>query len=195
MTPRRSPDDTRQALGLQRHAPIWVNLHGLVRRRVERVWALAEHLPDPARVAELHELRIQAKELRYDLEAFAECLPKRAEKSIKSFKRIQDLLGAVHDADVQAEQLLELLGSAARRQRQAVRPLQGHGAAHPELEETAAAMAHEAAEVPVVGLALALADLAVARRALHGELLALWRKLDQDDLRGQLTEAMASVMA
>jgi CHAD domain-containing protein len=51
-------------------------------------------------VAELHEMRVVAKRLRYTLEIFAPLYPDRYEALITVVKEMQELLGGIHDADV-----------------------------------------------------------------------------------------------
>lgn len=54
----------------------------------------------PQRIAELHEMRIAAKRLRYTLEIFAPLYGKRFDKPLKIIKEIQERLGSLHDCDV-----------------------------------------------------------------------------------------------
>jgi CHAD domain-containing protein/predicted phosphodiesterase len=56
-----------------------------------------------------HELRIQAKKLRYSLEIFSDLYPMDLTKEITSLKTFQDLLGSIHDYDVWTETLDRLI--------------------------------------------------------------------------------------
>jgi len=53
----------------------------------------------------LHRLRIAAKNFRYTLDFFKECLGAAAAALIKEFKELQDILGDFHDAVVAAEMI------------------------------------------------------------------------------------------
>ena len=53
----------------------------------------------------LHRLRIAAKNFRYTLDFFKECLGTAAAALIKEFKELQDILGDFHDAVVAAEMI------------------------------------------------------------------------------------------
>ncbi len=68
-----------------------------------------------------HELRIDAKRLRYTLEFFQEVLGPEVEPVIEALVAVQDHLGALHDADVTQRHLREdmekLLKSAGKRQK------------------------------------------------------------------------------
>jgi CHAD domain-containing protein len=67
-----------------------------VRRSVARVRRLGNELTARARPAEIHELRIKAKRLRYELEFFADVYPP-LKQTAKECKALQDLLGGHQD--------------------------------------------------------------------------------------------------
>jgi CHAD domain-containing protein len=108
--------------------------------------------------ADLHELRIQAKKLRYLLE----CAPGLADEerlaaSVNVLKRLQEHLGELHDAAVQCAALTEL-GGASDAAGLAPRTLLWLG----RLTERAAA--REARERSVLPAALEAFDCAAARK-------------------------------
>ena len=61
------------------------------------------HNPDA--VFEHHAMRIAAKKLRYTLETYAPLYRRELKKPIARIKRLQDLLGDIHDCDVWIEQM------------------------------------------------------------------------------------------
>jgi CHAD domain-containing protein len=67
-----------------------------VRGSVGRVRSLGNALMQRARPAELHELRIKTKRLRYELEFFADAYPPLTQAA-KECKAVQDLLGVHQD--------------------------------------------------------------------------------------------------
>jgi CHAD domain-containing protein len=67
-----------------------------VRRSVGRVRSLGNALMQRARPAQLHELRIKTKRLRYELEFFADVYPP-LRQAAKECKAVQDLLGVHQD--------------------------------------------------------------------------------------------------
>jgi CHAD domain-containing protein len=67
-----------------------------VRRSVARVRRLGNPLMERAQAAELHELRIKVKRLRYELDFFADVYPP-LRQTAKESKTFQDLLGAHQD--------------------------------------------------------------------------------------------------
>jgi CHAD domain-containing protein len=71
-----------------------------IRLRLEEFLTYEPHVPYPERSAELHQMRIAAKHLRYTLEVFGPLYDRALRKPIKIVKEIQELLGEVHDCDV-----------------------------------------------------------------------------------------------
>jgi len=67
-----------------------------IRRSVGRVRRLGNQLTVRARPAELHDLRIKAKRLRYELEFFADVYPP-LKQTAKECKALQELLGTHQD--------------------------------------------------------------------------------------------------
>lgn len=59
-----------------------------------------EFIYSPENVEKLHAMRIAGKQLRYSLEIFAPIYNKSLLPHVQVMKDIQDLLGAIHDADV-----------------------------------------------------------------------------------------------
>jgi len=60
---------------------------------------------DETNVAELHAMRISAKHLRYTMEIFESLYGEQIKPFISQVKRLQDLLGSIHDADVWMEMI------------------------------------------------------------------------------------------
>lgn len=78
------------------------NAERIVRARLDELCAFVPAVLDPAAVAELHDMRIAAKRLRYVLEATSDaCFGAYARTAAKRAKELQDLLGEIHDCDVQ----------------------------------------------------------------------------------------------
>jgi CHAD domain-containing protein len=60
------------------------------------------YIREPSRSAELHQMRIAAKHLRYAMESFEPLFKIRLKKPVKAAKAIQEILGDIHDCDVWA---------------------------------------------------------------------------------------------
>lgn len=79
-------------------------------------------LADPSASAEHHAMRIAAKRLRYTIEIVNTVYDKSLGAMLKAVKRIQTLLGDIHDCDVWAARL----DAFAQRQRQRIIDRFGH---------------------------------------------------------------------
>jgi CHAD domain-containing protein len=115
----------------------------------------APFIADPARVHELHNMRIAAKRLRYTLEIFAPCFPHKEYKWLSDqVKSIQEQIGEIHDADVRGPLFQEFM--------------EEHAAKRPEIR---------------IGLEnLARAEM-TQRGQCYQKFLAFWSKLQQHDFK------------
>jgi CHAD domain-containing protein len=86
-SPLRTPSTLRQA---DEH----------VSRRVSELRGHEESVRDPDAILEHHVMRIAAKRLRYTLEAFRLAFGDELRDEISRIKRLQELLGEMHDCDV-----------------------------------------------------------------------------------------------
>ena len=73
---------------------------GAISSRIDTLLSYGDALADPARVREHHAMRIAGKRLRYALEAWSDLYRGALADEIGTLKRIQDLLGELHDCDV-----------------------------------------------------------------------------------------------
>src|SRR5262249_53598408 len=142
-------------------------------------------LRDPAKVTELHDMRIAAKRLRYVLEVTGHCFGKVGEEAETIAKELQGMLGEIHDCDV----LIPRVG-------QAVDELRADDAAAP------AAMSADPDGLPAVarrapgrtryrGLDTLIAALEARRALLHVRFVREWDAVVADGLRERLEERIA----
>jgi CHAD domain-containing protein len=74
-----------------------------VTRLLDNMLAFEPMIHDPKNVTQLHDMRIAAKKLRYTMEVFESVQPSAYGKHIKLIKKLQSLMGDVHDCDVWLE--------------------------------------------------------------------------------------------
>jgi CHAD domain-containing protein len=86
----------------------------LVGREVRRLARWRKRDPATLTDEEMHRVRIAAKRARYALEFFAPALPLEARRGVRRLVRLQDTLGAHHDAVV-AVARIEALAQAVQR--------------------------------------------------------------------------------
>lgn len=158
--------------------------------RIAELWALAEHLPFPDRVRELHDMRIAAKRLRYCFEFFSPCFADLNE-ALKRFKKLQDYLGELHDCDVWVDYLRRQLRDAMAEIVRRRKDLAGFTGASTELGEAAAQLENLLAAGPAQGILMMLGDICERRARLYEALVGYWAELEQAEFRAELTRAVA----
>ena len=126
------------------------NARRIIAVRAQEVLDLAADAQDPSQVKALHDLRIAAKRLRYLLELTG------PPDTVKQLKGLQDVLGDIHDCDVQLPQVRALSRDAPEREARGLRTLAIHLATRraelferfyqgwPELEQTFTPLSHAA---------------------------------------------------
>ena len=126
------------------------NARRIIAVRAQEVLDHAAAAQQPADVKALHDLRIAAKRLRYLLELTGPDAP------VKPLKRLQDLLGEIHDCDVQLPALRVLARESPEREAVGLRTLAIRFATRraelyerfhqgwPELERTFTPLSHAA---------------------------------------------------
>lgn len=103
--------------GLDPRGPLMPNVGGIVSVRLDELRGFAEvALAADASKAQ-HDLRIAAKRLRYVLEIFASCLGGEAKAARDAVKRLQSVLGDLHDCDLMLTKV-EQIGSVTALLRQ-----------------------------------------------------------------------------
>lgn len=113
----------------------------IVRRRLQALLAYEPFVERPEHAEPLHEMRIAAKRLRYSLEVFEPLYAKGPEglkPHIATVKRVQGLLGDLHDCDVWALELPRFGCEEAQRTRRFFGHTRGFARLRPGLELLAA---------------------------------------------------------
>jgi CHAD domain-containing protein len=110
----------RDVEGLDPAEPLAPNLARIVAVRLEELRALAPAALVPGAAAAQHDMRIAAKRLRYVLEIAGPCFGPEAKAARDAAKRLQGVLGDVHDCDVMLPRAAEIasLGAELRTRRE-----------------------------------------------------------------------------
>jgi CHAD domain-containing protein len=134
----------------------------IVAVRLGELCAFMPAARDPQAVHTLHDMRIAAKRLRYVLELFAPAFGPYAQDAAKQAKKLQDVIGEIHDCDVTRPRI-----AALRAELPADDPAQP-------------------------GLAALDRVLAARRDREFVRFLQRWDKLEDKHFRTRLTEAITS---
>jgi CHAD domain-containing protein len=89
----------RKVKGLDPDMPLDAALRRIAEIRLDELHSFERAVHDPEAIEELHDMRIAAKRLRYVLEMSEPVLGPPAAKGAKQAKKLQDVLGEIHDCD------------------------------------------------------------------------------------------------
>ncbi len=98
--------------GLDPAGPLRPNMARIVSVRLDELRGFADDALAPEAGDAQHDMRIAAKRLRYVLEIFASCLGEEADEARRAAKRLQSVLGDLHDCDLMLTKV-EQIGSVA----------------------------------------------------------------------------------
>jgi hypothetical protein len=176
----------RKVKGLEPDGALADNAERIVRVRLDELQSFIPKALHPEEVTALHDMRIAAKRLRYVLEVTAEaCFGPYADTALKRIKELQDLLGEIHDCDVQLPRVQarieELRAADARAVRRRV------PAKADDLDPKYATRAAHARAWR--GLETLAVYLQARRELLYERFLELWTRLERDGFRARLQYA------
>lgn len=178
----------RKVKGIDPDGPAAEEVAKIVAVRLDEVFSFMPKARDPAAVHTLHDLRIAAKRLRYVLELFGDEFGPYAADAAKQAKKLQDLLGEIHDCDVTRPRVAALAEELRAADARHVRALAGPDAKDLDPALTAQAP-HRAAYRGLMTMDVALR---ARRDLLFDRFLARWDKLERDRFRERLLEAITS---
>jgi CHAD domain-containing protein len=168
----------RKVKGLDPDGPLADNAEKIVNVRLDELMSFMPKAADPDEAKALHDMRIAAKRLRYVLEVTGPCFGPYVAKAVDLVKDLQDLLGEIHDCDVQ----LPEAGAVLREL----------------MEEDAAAAGADAkdlARVPnrraYAGLVALQVHLDARRRARFEQFLELWHDAERKGFPARLAFAVS----
>jgi CHAD domain-containing protein len=191
--PRAGAKQAKKA-GLDPDASLQENARLISVQRVATLYGYVPFIHDPSKVAELHEMRIAAKHLRYALEIFRVCFGPDIDQRIEDVKDVQEQIGEIHDCDVLTEVLRrQLSATAQRRDQELVESVMASVSYTERMSSMRERMAEQALRDPRPGLLSLLAHKVEERNRRYGEFLSWWDEAQQADMRGKLYSCIAAV--
>ncbi len=167
-------------------APLADNLQRIVTVRLEELCAFMPTAADPARVTELHDMRIAAKRLRYILDISHDLFGPYVVEATARTKALQTVLGDLHDCDMTLPAVLELIEEARAAD---VANVAAAAAGAPDLDPALLAATAPFADAHR-GLTTMAVYLQARREILFARFLELWRDLEREGFRARLTFAV-----
>jgi len=109
------------------NSPIKSTSDQLLRKKLNKILKDGARITKSSPIDEIHDLRIQFKNLRYLFEFFRSLYPDSMKQLITHFKAFQDYLGRLNDLSIQQEHILTFLQGTGRGkdQRQMIAALGG----------------------------------------------------------------------
>jgi hypothetical protein len=176
----------RKVKGLDPAAPLADNAERIVRVRLDELCSFMPRAADPSEVEALHDMRIAAKRLRYILEITGPCFGSYAKSAVKMTKDLQDLLGEIHDCDVQIPEITEVLERVVTEDAVAIASAAGSVS---DLPPSAVRRAPHRRDY--AGLVALLVHLRARRGLLFARFLELWREYERKGYRARLEFAVS----
>jgi hypothetical protein len=175
----------RKVRGLDPEGTLADNVERIIEVRLDELGSFMPKAADPGEVKALHDLRIAAKRLRYLLEMFSPCFGPYAATAAKRVKRLQDLVGEIHDCDVMLPRVEGLIEELRERDAIDVRRLAGDADdVAPELT------AHAPHAKSFRGLESLAVHLRARRLLLFERFLELWTDLQREGFDARLRFAV-----
>jgi CHAD domain len=176
----------RKVKGLDPAETLADNAERIVLVRLDELCGFMPQAADPREVVALHDMRIASKRLRYILEITAPVFGDYAETAVKLTKDLQDLLGEIHDCDVQIPEVSEFLDGLVAADATALVEAAGDAA---DLDPSAVRQAAHRRDH--AGLVALLVHLRARRDLLYARFLELWHEYERKGYRARLEYAVS----
>jgi hypothetical protein len=176
----------RKVKGIDPGGSLVDNALRIVAVRLDELRSFSGAVQDPDAVTELHDMRIASKRLRYVLEMTAPALGSAATQAAKDAKKLQDVLGEIHDCDEFVPRVEEHMARLRAEDAAAVRATAG--ARSRDLDPAAAREAPN--RLLYRGLETLTAYLRARRQVLYARFLREWERMEADGLSPALIDRL-----
>jgi len=164
---------------------IVANARTIISARLQHLYSCDEWAQSLQNINELHQMRICAKRLRYSMELFEFCFNRRLKKHIKLVKRIQQLLGIIHDCEVMIAFLRNWLPPSTNSKAISERV--------PPARAKQSAQERKGWQLEQAILEL-LDNRSATKAAAYSEFLALWNRMKKGGFKESLLKDLAEAL-
>jgi hypothetical protein len=178
----------RKVKGLDPDGTLRENAARIAQVRLDELYSFAQDARDPNEVQALHDMRIAAKRLRYAFEVTEGALGKLAKDGAKQARRLQDLLGEIHDCDEMVPRALDHLERL--RAEDVTATLSMDGSEAKDLNPAAVREAPNRRRYR--GLESLVTYLRARRQFLHRRFLDEWTRLEEEGFRENVERGLAA---
>jgi CHAD domain-containing protein len=175
----------RPVKGVDAGGSVTKNAARILGVRIAELYGFDPDVRDPARVRELHDMRIAAKRLRYVLELTGHCFGEVGDETGKMARELQGRIGEIHDCDVLLPRVDQAIAELRAEDALALSRLAG------ELDGLAATVRLAPGRARYRGLETLAAALVARRSILHTRFIAEWSEIAGSDLRKRFEQALS----
>lgn len=177
----------RKVKGLDPDGTLADNARRTVAVRLRELESFAPAALEPGQSEAQHDMRIAAKRLRYALELLAPAFGDAAVKGAKEARRLQDVLGEIHDCDELLPRARAHLERLRAEDADALRAVAGRA------RDLDPATAREAPNRTAYrGLEALIAYLTARRAVLFAQFVRDWSRLERAGFGERLTEGLGA---
>ncbi len=187
----------RAVTGIDSSRRVRPNARRILATRIDEVYQYDGLVANPVNITDLHNMRIAFKRLRYLLEIFDGAFGADLEPYLDQVKAMQDLLGDIHDCDVQVPMLEAHLAWLERQEATSVERMLTSARRAPSADDQEVALerfrsrldaARRTDERP--GIHTLIAMRRAQRIALYARFTSEWRRLKHERFRQHLEHAL-----
>lgn len=167
--------------------------HRTLPNRLTDLLQYESKINDPKNITDLHNMRISAKRLRYMMEIFEPCYSaKRMKNAQNIIKRIQDVIGQIHDCDVMIPFLQTYIKKIRRNQYEQLKYFIHSDLLNVSADELKKKIYNHNTYNDLPGIFALLADQRVLRDKLYYRFITYWEKLRKKSFEKDLNKLFTS---